>query len=120
VVDVGKVTQTVEEDICATLRDMIKALEKAKQDMKDKKNQPNKGQPSQGQPQDQKLLDQIAELKMIRSMQMRVNGRTELYGKQYEGEQAGLPEIRRELRELGERQERIFEITNKIAKGGGQ
>src|SRR6185436_2413429 len=39
-VDVGKVTQVIEEDICESLRDMIKALEKAIQEQKDKKNKP--------------------------------------------------------------------------------
>jgi len=54
---------------------------------------------------------------MIRSMQQRVNSRTELYGKQYQGEQADESEIRRELLDLSNRQERIFEITNRVAKG---
>jgi len=86
-VDVGKVTQAVEQDICDTLKEMIKALEQAKKELQDKKSPPPKPGP-QGPPPDPKLIDKIAELKMIRSMQIRVNGRTELYGKQYEGEQA--------------------------------
>jgi hypothetical protein len=113
-VDVGKVTQAVEQDIIDTLNEMIKALEKAKQELKDKKTPPSSGSPP---PQDQKLLDQIAELKMIRAMQIRVNNRTRLYGREYEGEQASNPRLRGELRNLSERQERIFDVTNKIAKG---
>jgi len=120
VVDVGVVTQAIEKDIIDTLKEMIDALKKARNDMDQKKAQ---GKPKDGQKPpnvDQKLLDQIAELKMIRSMQKRVNDRTEIYGKQYqtiEGEQTGNPEIRRELHGLSERQERIFEITSRIAKG---
>jgi hypothetical protein len=53
-------------------------------------------------------------------MQIRVNSRTETYGKMYvpkEGEQTVDPTIRGELSNLSERQERIFDITNRIAKG---
>ncbi|HMF20470.1 MAG TPA: hypothetical protein VKE98_24890 [Gemmataceae bacterium] len=115
IVDTGVVTQAIEKDIIDTLKEMIEALKKAKQELSDKKSPPSNSPPPQ--PQDQKLLDQIAELKMIRSMQIRVNSRTTIYGKQYNGEQAGEPAIVRELRNLSERQERIFEVTNRIAKG---
>jgi len=61
---------------------------------------------------------------------LRVNSRTEVYGKQYEGEQAPTPAvasdgklreqyemIQRELRELAERQLKIEKVTSDIAKG---
>jgi hypothetical protein len=117
VTDVGPVTQTIERDIIDTLKEMIEALKKARQEL-DKNS--SKSNNSGGPPPDQKLLDQIAELKMIRSLQLRVNARTQVYGRQYEareGEQTADPNIRRELNNLAERQERIFDITNRIAKG---
>jgi hypothetical protein len=121
ITDVGDVTQTIEQDIIETLRDMIKALEKAKKEMDDKKNPPK---PPSDQPppppQDQKLLDKIAELKMLKAMQMRVNGRTDLYSKMYKGEQATDPAIQSELRDIAGRQERIFEVANKLARGDNQ
>ncbi len=116
-VDVGKVTQAIEKDIIDTLNEMIEALKKAQKENEDKKSKSGKGDPKPQQPQDQKLLEKIAELKMIRSMQMRVNNRTKTYGQQYPGEQAADPLIRRELRELAGRQVRIVEVTNRIAKG---
>lgn len=121
ITEVGDITQAIEKDIIDTLKEMIEALKKAKQELDNKKSPP--GQPKDGaQPPnaDQKLLDQIAELKMIRSMQLRVNARTKAYGSKYvpkEGEQTSDPIIRAELNELSQRQERIFEITHKIAKG---
>lgn len=117
IVDTGAVTQAIEKDIIDTLKEMIEALKKKREEM-DKNKKPSP--PKSGNPppnQDQKLLDQIAELKMIRSMQKRVNTRTEVYGNQYTGEQAAEPRIVGELRNLSERQERIFEVTNRIAKG---
>jgi hypothetical protein len=125
--DVGSETVVIEDDIIATLKEMIEALKKARQE-----NQAKQGKPSQGggMPQDQKLIDLIAELKMIRSMQMRVNSRTQLYGKQYEGEQAppvaGAKDnrereryegIQRELKDLAGRQEKLSKVTHDIATG---
>ena len=96
---------------------MIEALKKARQEMEARKNPPDGIPPPH---MDQKLLDKIAELKMIRSMQIRVNTRTTMYGRQYEGEQANELHMRRELRDLAERQDRIFEVTNRIVRGDNQ
>jgi hypothetical protein len=115
--DVGDITVTIEQDIVETLKEMIKALEKTKKEMDNKKNDPKKDDSPPPKQQDQKLLDKIAELKMLRSLQLRVNARTELYGKRYQGEQAMTEDIRTELRELAGRQERIYETTVKMAKG---
>ena len=79
------------------------------------KGLPGKG--GAGKPADPKLLELIQELKMVRSLQKRVNDRTELYGKRYPGEQASDPQIIRELRGLGDRQQRIQEIVRRIANG---
>ncbi len=116
--DVGAVTQTIEQDIIDSLKEMIEALKKAKQDLENKKNNPPPGQPPPNQ--DSKLLELIQELKLIRSMQIRVNTRTLTYGRMYqakEGEQTSDPRIRQELFNLSERQERIFDVTNRLAKG---
>ncbi|MBL8797994.1 MAG: hypothetical protein JNM56_29115 [Planctomycetia bacterium] len=112
--DVGLFTQKIELDIIGTLEEMIEALKKAQKDMKAQQGQP--GQPGeQGQPAPKNLIDLIAELKMIRSMQVKVNKRTEDYGKLYPGEQADDSDIRGELKNLGERQDKIKKIANDIA-----
>src|SRR5262249_17960927 len=67
ITDVGVVTQAIEKDIIDSLKEMIEALKKARQENDNKKSPPSNGQ--SGPPPDQKLLDQIAELKMIRSLQ---------------------------------------------------
>jgi hypothetical protein len=46
-----------------------------------------------------------------------VNNRTTTYGRQYPGEQAADPDIVKELGGLAQRQQKIFEVTNKIARG---
>jgi hypothetical protein len=125
--DTGVVTVTIENQIIETLQEMIEALKKAQADAKKSKQ----GQPGQsGPPPDPKLIDLLAELKMIRSMQKRVNDRTELYGKQYKGEQAPPAEqgstaeerekydrIQHELKDLSVRQQKIGKVTHDIATG---
>jgi hypothetical protein len=77
------------------------------------------------------LIDMLAELKMIRSMQVRVNSRTETYHQVYKGkEQAPAPteaqdakqkeqyeQLQKELKELADRQANIYKITNDIYRG---
>jgi hypothetical protein len=114
--DVGIVTQGTEQDIIATLKEMVEALDKAIQDMQNRqqnREQQDRQQPNQN---NRALIDRIAELKMVRSMQIRVNNRTVTYGRQYPGEQANDPDIQRELAELAQRQQKIFGITNNIAR----
>jgi len=59
----------------------------------------------------------LAELKMIRAMQVRVNTRTRVYGEKYTGEQAADPDIQGELANLAQRQMKILDVTNNIYKG---
>jgi hypothetical protein len=108
--DVGPVTQQTEQDIIAMLKEMIEALKKAQ-------SAGGGGGNGGGKPPNQGLVDLLAELKMIRSMQIRVNNRTLTYGRQYPGEQANDPDIQKELQNLAERQLKIFEVTNNIARG---
>jgi hypothetical protein len=110
--DVGTVTQVIEEDIINTLKEMIDALKKAQQQM-----QANKSNGQSNPNQNQKLLDLLAELKMIRAMQVRVNSRTKVYGEKYQGEQADEDGIQKELKDLAGRQQKIFEVTDNIYRG---
>lgn len=114
--DVGPFTQTLEEEIIASLKEVIEALKKAQQDLKDKKDQPPPP-PGGGQPPSQRLIDMLAELRMIRSLQLKVNRQTTAYGKQYAGEQADDADIQKELRNLGQRQVKIEKATKDIATG---
>ncbi len=115
--DVGSFTQTMEEEIISMLKEVIEALKKAQQDLKDKKDQPPPPPGSQQQQMNQRLIDILAELRMIRQLQLRVNTRTVTYGRQYTGEQADAAEIQKLLHELAQRQEKIQKATKDIATG---
>jgi hypothetical protein len=114
--DVGAVTQTIEKDIISTLREMIEALKKAQQNLQNRRNNSQ----ANGGGQNQRLIDHLAELKMIRAMQIRVNNRTHVYGQRYTGEQANEPDIQKELANLSMRQAKIFQITNDIYRGNNK
>ena len=83
----------------------------------DKKRTPPGQSPPAGQPTDPPLVDKLAELKMIRSLQMRINRRTQRYGKIIEGEQAETPELLEALAKLAERQQRVYQATNDLSQG---
>jgi hypothetical protein len=112
---VDRLTQGIQEDIIAALEEMIAALEKAIEDLKDKKNKPPPG--GGGEPGEEPLVDKLAELKMIRSLQMRVNRRTAEYGELIKGEQADEADLVKGLRNLADRQDRIYRSTRDIVVG---
>lgn len=120
--DVGQFTQQVEEEIIAALKDVIEVLKRQQQELKDKKDQPPPP-PSSGTPPPQALINLLAELKMLRSLQVRVNQRTIAYGKQTPGEQTDDAAVAGEVRKLAERQVKIEKATKDLATGktaGGQ
>ncbi|HLA85848.1 MAG TPA: hypothetical protein VJL29_13745 [Thermoguttaceae bacterium] len=114
--EVGKVTQTIEEGIIAALEEMVEALQKA---IKDQEARRGKPQPP-GEPQDPPLVDQLAELRMIRALQMRVNRRTVQYSKLIEGEQAQDADLIEALRRLADYEARIHRITRDVESGKSQ
>ena len=110
---VGTITQAIEEDIIAALEEMIAAVQKAQQELEERQNQPAQ----QGEPSDPPLIDQLAELRMIRALQMRVNNRTARYAELIDGEQAVDVEILEALNDLAEREQRIWRVTRDIVVG---
>jgi hypothetical protein len=112
-------TQAIETDVIKELEEIIDAFKKAKQRAENQKKPPG---PSNGEPQDPPLIEKLAELKMIRSLQMRVNRRTERYGKLIEAghEQAARDDVLEALRHLADQQKRVYEITRDMEMGKGE
>jgi hypothetical protein len=123
-VKIDRITQLIEEDIIAALEEMIEALQKAQQEPQEMP--PSDGPPPPpGPPQDQPLVDAIAELKMIRALQVRVNTRTTRYARLLENEddpvgQADDADLQDALRRLGIREDKIHRITRDIVLGKNQ
>jgi hypothetical protein len=122
--DVSLFTQRIENDIIAGLKEMIESLKRARQDNQ-KPKPPSQG--GGGGQQNSKLVELLQELKLIRSLQVRVNKRTEDYAREYQGEQApskaSTPEERekvenlnKEMKGLSDSQRKIEGMTDKLRK----
>ncbi|MGW8257723.1 MAG: hypothetical protein ACWGMZ_09585 [Thermoguttaceae bacterium] len=111
---VEKITQDIELDIIASLEEIIETLKKSQ------KNLERDHRILEGQlvaPGESPLVDKVAELKMIRALQMRINSRTARYSKLIDGEQAEKPELVEALRRLAERQQRVYRVTHDLSSG---
>jgi len=104
-------TQGLEEDVIAALEETLAALQQAIKDLRQQRAQQQQGG---GAPGEQPLVDQLAELRMIRSLQVRVNQRTKRYGDMIEGEQALKRELLEALDELSLRQQKIYQATHDL------
>jgi hypothetical protein len=114
---VGEVTQGLETDIIAALEEMIASLKQAQKDLERSKQQQSGPPGEQGDPP---LVDTLAELKMIRALQMRVNVRTERYAKLTDSEQKETAELIEALKRLAEREQKIHQVTRDIVVGRNQ
>jgi hypothetical protein len=116
--NVGQMTQGIEQDVVKSLEEMIAALQKAQKDQRQRSGNGGAGGGAGGN-QDQPLLDSIAELKMIRALQVRVNTRTERYSKLLQDgtEQADAPDLLEAIQRLSEREQRIYKTTRDIVVG---
>ncbi len=115
--DVGGTTRGLVQDIVANLEEMIGALEKAQRDQQARQKGAAGGRPAE--PGEQPLVDKLSELKMIRSLQMRVNTRTRRFAQVLgEGaEQAEEPELLDAVRRLSDRQRKIERAAHDIVSG---
>jgi hypothetical protein len=109
-----QITQTVEAMIVSTLEEMITAL---RQELQKKQDQ-QQGQPGQpGQPQDPALVNQLAELRLIRSLQSQIHTLTKQIGTEVDNDGRVDPDQASLIRDLQRRQERIQEATYDLSVG---
>jgi len=116
-VKTSEITQALEEDIIAALEETLAAMQQA---IKDLRKQKASQQSGGGEPGEQPLVDQLAELRMIRALQMRINRRTERYGNMIEGQQALEAELLEALDHLAEREERVYRATRDLNQGSNR
>ncbi len=121
--DVGKLTISIEEDIVSSLEELVEAMSEIKKENQDRKeNPPPAGQPPQGQPGEQPLVNQLAEMRLIRTLQLRINKRTQTLSELLKDPndvvgQAEATDIQSQLRELADRQSSIKQVTRDIVIG---
>ncbi len=110
---IDAVTQGIQQDILAALEEMIAATQKAQRDL-EKKKQQQQGQPQQGGKQEQPLVEALAELKLIRTMETRIKTTTSRYSGLLESKESTADETLPLLQDLSERQNRLYQITRDL------
>lgn len=106
--------QGLQEDILATLEEMIAALAKAQRDLEKQQQQEQEGQPPPSGQQEKPLVEALAELKLIRTMETRIQNTTKRYSKRLElGDSSG-EELMPLLKDLSDRQRRLYRITRDL------
>lgn len=113
-VKVDLLTQGMEEDVIAALEESFATLRQQLDQLREQKAQQSGGG---GEPGEQPLVDRLAELRMIRALQIRVNRRTQQFGAMITGEQAKEQELLDMLDELALRQAKISEATSDLETG---
>ncbi len=118
--DTGETTQVIEELIVETLDEMILAMQQEMEKAKDKDKQQQQQKKQQQQDDENALINQLAELKMIRSLQNQINRLTRQIGRELDGEQASDPDLRRMTEDLSRRQKRLQDATYDLSTGKNQ
>ncbi len=107
------VTQGIQQDILAALEEMIAALQQAQRDLEKKQQQQQQSQQQQQQGE-QPLVEQLAELKLIRTMERRIKSTTDRYSAMIESGESESGELLPLLQNLAERQNRLYRITRDL------
>lgn len=120
--DIGKLTISVEQEIVSSLEEMVAALVQVQKDQKEKKQKQQQGQQPQGEPGEQPLVDKLAELRLIRTLQVRINNRTTSLSQMLADPadvvgQAKEADILKEVKGLADRQSNIQQVTREIVVG---
>lgn len=115
--ETGVLTQDLCADVIASLEEMIQSLERQIREAKQAKPAPPQGQANAPPP----LVDRLAEIKLVRSLQHQVNQRTQRIASMRADAASSktspeLPEVGEMLANLARRQQRIYVITRGIAE----
>ena len=111
---IDAVNQGIQQDILAALEEMIAALQKAQRDLEKKRQQQQQGQARPSGQREQPLVESLAELKLIRTMEKRIKSTTDRYSGWLESGESSMDEVRPLLRDLSERQNRLYRITRDL------
>ncbi|GAB6165978.1 hypothetical protein JCM19992_19780 [Thermostilla marina] len=118
--DVGKLTQSIEEDIILGLEELLQAIAEAKKELEENRQQPQQSGEASGE-MEQPLVDLIAELRVIRNLQVRINRRTEaLLDLLPAPPQEPSEDLKDALKELSDREATVESITRELMKRAKQ
>ena len=108
---VGELTQSVQFDIIESLKQLIETTQKEMQEMKEQQQQQQSSEQKQG------LVELMAEIRMLRNLQLQVNRRTkQVDGLLQKAATDDLPALEKQVHELSLRQHRLTQSARELAK----
>ncbi|HBE67868.1 MAG TPA: hypothetical protein DDW52_06940 [Planctomycetaceae bacterium] len=121
--DVGPMTVLVEEDIVTAIEEMLTSLEQVKKDNEKRKQQQRSGGGGGGGgggSGEQPLVNKLAELRLIKTLQIRINKRTRALAELLEDSddpqgQVTESDVLEQVRELAKRELKVQKVTLDIA-----
>lgn len=110
-----ELTQSMQTDVIEALRELIETAQKEMEEMKqeERQQQQQQSRPQQKSP----LVELMAEIKVLRSLQLRVNRRTATVNRlQQQGDPNDQAELLNQIQELAVRQNRLTESAGELAR----
>ncbi|MGA0040426.1 MAG: hypothetical protein ACO3NZ_11305, partial [Pirellulales bacterium] len=117
--DTGSSTQGLVRDLVVSLEEILDAVEKVQREQEQREQQQGQGGGRPADPGEQPLVDKLSELKMLRTLQLRINSRTKRYADLLADgvERAEQPELLDALDRLSQRQRKIERAAHDIVSG---
>ena len=114
--EAGTLTQAIQHEIEQNLQEMVRAVRDKLAENRDKKSKGGGGGQGGGGGGKPPLVPPVAELKMLRVMQLQVNGRTELVHKQAAENTLPKDQVEKETKGLAQREANVKKLTDGIAE----
>jgi hypothetical protein len=113
---VDALTQGIEQDVIDGLQEAVEAMEKAAENLanQDQPPQPQQSGSPGSEPDEEPLVQRIAELKMIRSLQVRINRRTAELSAMIDRGEVPAAEVQLLLQRLAERQAKVAKAARDL------
>ncbi len=115
--ELDAITLGIEDAVIASLEEMLDAIDMAIKESKKRQEDQAPSPGGGGDDGEEPLIQMLSELRMIRSMQRRVNERTERYEKMLGQPAADLDSLKNGVDELTRQQHRISRILHDIKVG---
>lgn len=109
----GEVTQRIEQEIIESLEESIESLDKTLEDLEERQQNGQQGAQG-GEPGEPPVVDKLAELRMIRTIQARILRRTEFWQELRQSEETNDEQVREALEELARRQLKLMRAVRSL------
>lgn len=112
---VETLTQSVQTDIIESLKQLVETTQQAMQEMKEQNQDQNQQDPNREQ--ESALVELMAEIRMLRNLQLQVNRRTrKVDGLMQTSSREDMPALQKQVHDLAVRQQRLIETAKELSR----